>query len=207
MTTRHSRFLGAALALLTGALVATSASADGSRASRGAYAPPIWTGLYVGAHLGYASVDATATATAPGVTASAFASDNDGVGGLQIGYNWQSGQMVFGVEADIDVLSDMNLGSLRGRLGIAQGNMLIYGTAGIGFGDVLRDSSNAFVIGAGVEFDMGRQWRGMTLGVEGLYYAFEEEKGTLVVPGVGTASYTADADVFVVRGRLNYKLY
>ena len=71
------------------------------------YAPPVpemltWTGLYVGAAAGsgFGTAD-THFNVAGGPT---FASVNlplkGAIGGGQIGYNWQSGAMVFGAEAD-----------------------------------------------------------------------------------------------------------
>lgn len=77
------------------------------------------------------------------------------------------------------------------------------GTAGIAWtdpdSDFVDDSSTAFVIGAGAEFDMARYWRNVTAGVEGLYYAFEEEEGD-----VGPFHYEADSSAFILRGRVNY---
>ena len=75
------------------------------------------------------------------------------LGGLHIGYNWQSGSVVYGVEADGSFLTGKSsftgtypapiggvvttsaskaaFGSLRTRLGYSFGSMLIYGTSGI----------------------------------------------------------------------------
>jgi len=97
--------------------------------------PPIWQGLYGGVHLGWG-----------------WSGDADGVvGGGQVGYNWQSRQFVYGLEADISaadigiseafvvpgaVLSASAsidwLATFRGRLGVlVQPNLLVYGTAGL----------------------------------------------------------------------------
>ena len=96
---------------------------------------PIWQGLYGGVHLGWG-----------------WSGDADGVvGGGQLGYNWQSRQFVYGLEADISaadigiseafvvpgaVLSASAsidwLANFRGRLGVlVQPNLLVYGTAGL----------------------------------------------------------------------------
>jgi outer membrane immunogenic protein len=113
------------------------------------YAQPYtWTGLYIGAHVGYGWSDADWQFDAtPGVSTS-----HDGrgwLGGGQIGYNWQSGALVFGLEADLtssgiggstpcpnatfNCSHDVNwLASVRGRLGVT-GNAnrtLFYVTAG-----------------------------------------------------------------------------
>ena len=87
------------------------------------------------------------------------------MGGGQAGYNWQAKQWVFGVEGDIDAthirasiarnainlagftpafdgnvasmstFSNDWVGSIRGRVGIATGRALFYGTAGVAFAD------------------------------------------------------------------------
>jgi outer membrane immunogenic protein len=125
------------LAALSGiTLAATMAKADGVPAAEPAYygLPPIWSGLYGGAHIGYAN-----------------ARYDDGfVGGVQLGYNWQANAIVYGVEGDIsfaDADSIDWLASARGRLGyLIQPNLLLYGTAGIGGSDDV-----GFVYGAGLE--------------------------------------------------------
>ena len=83
-----------ALGLLAGVAVATPAAADGGGGplvyERGSY-PSIWQGLYAGVHAGFG-----------------WSGDADGaVGGAQAGYNWQSQQFVYGLEADI---SKSNIG-------------------------------------------------------------------------------------------------
>lgn len=102
-------------------------------------------------------------------------SDRDGAlgGGAYGGYNWQSGQIVYGVEADIgyngeeespaagvDGEAGVN-GSLRARVGYDMNPFLIYGTAGVALQDNeltntvngVSDSKTAvgYTVGAGVE--------------------------------------------------------
>jgi len=201
-----ARIKAAMFAGMAAALLAAPAAADGRRfgpVGPPDYLPPVWSGFYVGAHLGYASVDAEAKASGFGTTVGVRVEDSDAVGGLQVGYNWRAGQYVFGVEADIDVISDLNLGSIRGRIGFAPDNLLVYATAGLAFADGETDSTTGFVIGGGVELDLNSHWRNMTVGVEALYYAFEEQNGTVSAFG-NVIHYSVDADAFVVRGRLNY---
>jgi len=119
-----------------------------------------WTGLYLGAHGGIAWLDASQTINGPiGTTCTAAPAarcDVDATGGVfggQIGYNWQSRDWVFGIEADASgtslkgtetfaypgfshVINDKVdwLASVRGRLGWAIGDMLFYGTGGVAFG-------------------------------------------------------------------------
>jgi outer membrane immunogenic protein len=101
---------------------ATLAAADGP-GGRGAEWPNIpwtWTGLYGGVHVG--SADA--------------GRDDALVGGVQLGRNWQSGKMIYGIEGDVS-LSDSDgidwMGTVRGRLGyLISPSILAYGTAGLG---------------------------------------------------------------------------
>ena len=79
-----------------------------------------WTGFYVGANIGYASphrnhLDVTGTDTGGdglgttlelGLLPNRFPSKPDGfIGGAQVGYNLQSGRLVYGIEADIQGLA------------------------------------------------------------------------------------------------------
>src|SRR4051794_28872212 len=50
-----------------------------------------WSGFYVGGNVGYQSGEATNLGADP----------NGIAGGVQAGYNWQTGQFVFGGETDI----------------------------------------------------------------------------------------------------------
>src|SRR5215813_8378113 len=62
-----------------------------------------WTGVYVGANLGY-SVGRDPSLLTSGLigTTELFALQPAGViGGGQVGYNWQAGRWVLGVEADL----------------------------------------------------------------------------------------------------------
>jgi outer membrane immunogenic protein len=86
------------------------------------FAAPVftWSGFYFGAHLGGAWADrdsrvdflaVNCSACSLGETRSASFAGPDSseglfAGGLQAGYNWQSGNIVFGVEADGTLLSD-----------------------------------------------------------------------------------------------------
>ena len=134
-----------------------------------------WAGPYLGANLGYAwgSVD-----NAP--------NKPDGVfGGVQGGYNWQNGPLVFGLEGDIQAsaaddtfaawkFSNPWFGTVRGRVGYAFNNVLIYGTGGLAFGELRAETfglseshTNAgWTLGVGAEFGIYQNW---TAKVEYLY--------------------------------------
>jgi hypothetical protein len=75
--------------------------------------------------------------------------DGDGlIGGHHVGYNWQSGQTVFGLEGDYSANDDFQnyLASIRGRLGWASGRYLFYGTGGVAFSG--GNDQDAFGLGA-----------------------------------------------------------
>jgi outer membrane immunogenic protein len=124
---------------------ASLAAADGP--ARGGEFPNIpwnsWTGLYGGVHLG--NIDAWW--------------DDGLVGGVQLGKNWQTGKVVYGIEGDISVSGADTvdwLGTVRGRLGyLLTPGVLAYGTAGVGlvnFGNHHgSDTNTEFVAGVGVE--------------------------------------------------------
>src|SRR5262249_45664592 len=145
-----------------------------------AYAPPPpaynWTGGYWGGNVGYswgtAKVDASESTTVLGgvttITTTSQSQDINGViGGVQGGYNYQSGVWVWGWETDIQasgqkgsstfsgavggpvavpftVTTDHKIewfGTARTRLGFLWGpTVLVYGTAGVAYGEV-KDSA------------------------------------------------------------------
>jgi len=129
---------------------------------------PIWTGLYIGADGGF-SFASSATA-------------NGFVGGLHVGYNYQLGHWVFGIETDLTYDSFLTssvtsavspgwVGTLRPRLGYAMGPLLLYGTGGLAYGNpalfsMTGDSRLGWVAGAGVEYALSKN---MSLRLEYLH--------------------------------------
>lgn len=68
-------------------------------------APPVvpafsWTGFYIGANVGYGWARGQSWNTINGVTTTSSGKMNGVVGGGQLGYNWQTGNFVLGVEVD-----------------------------------------------------------------------------------------------------------
>ncbi|WP_371346909.1 outer membrane protein [Ancylobacter sp. IITR112] len=170
-----------------------------------AYVPaPVftWTGFYLGANAGYGWGTADASPDVDGF-----------LGGLQAGYNWQSGgPLVLGVEADIqyaDVASSAftldYFGTVRARIGYAFDQVLVYGTGGFAYGGGsyerlgLTDDRNHFgwTLGAGAEYALGNNWS-----VKGEYLYVDLGKETY-------ASYFGPRDIGVstniVRGGVNYR--
>jgi outer membrane immunogenic protein len=113
-----------------------------------------WTGFYAGANLGGAWGNSSYTETTGGYIGPASSSNSPSgvIGGLQAGYNWQSGNGVFGLETDIDFSSAGEsatrtgvtsathnskltaLGTLRARAGIAADRTLFFVTGGAAYG-------------------------------------------------------------------------
>jgi opacity protein-like surface antigen len=112
-------------------LAAMPALADGGRAPPEQF-PSIWRGAYFGVHVGHGE-----SGPADGLVA-----------GGQVGYNWQSGHIVYGLEADVsfaDISFKENfmgstvkgsidwMATARGRVGyLLTPGILAYGTLGFG---------------------------------------------------------------------------
>ena len=148
------KYLLASVAAL-GLVAAGAASAADLPSRKGpvvapAYIPPVftWTGFYVGANAGYAWGNVNAgDAFFSGRTVSI--GDIDGfIGGGQIGYNYQIGQFVVGLEADLqgadlsatsgfgDRVRTDYFGTVRARLGFAVDRWMPYITGGWAYGNV-----------------------------------------------------------------------
>jgi opacity protein-like surface antigen len=140
--------------------------------------PPLWTGLYIGAHVGGAWTDLKTT-DRDGLWAFPGTGWNDSasgvIGGGQIGYNWQANQVfngfVFGVEADFggiglsvnhhpfsqpllnDGTDSAFYADVTGRLGYAFGPALFYIKGGWAFLDsnlTLRDGGIVCPLGCSI---------------------------------------------------------
>jgi outer membrane immunogenic protein len=145
-----------ALAVLATSVVAAVADGRGRVTREWGYYPRLWDGFYVGLHGGWGKSD----------PADGF------LGGAQLGYNWQTGPLVYGLEADFSIsdisfsesgtVCDPGLGcvsasvngsidwmaTVRGRVGyLIQPNFLFYGTAGLG---IAHGSASATVSGFGL---------------------------------------------------------
>jgi outer membrane immunogenic protein len=132
-----------------------------------------WTGFYIGGNLGgkWGRFDETLSGPSNSVTFTRGDSNTSFIGGGQIGYLWQTGQFVFGIEGDIDgtrLRDSVTVGtafgpfvpgdtlavrndwqaSARGRLGWAIDRVLLYVTGGGAWGNL--KTTGTFVPVAGV---------------------------------------------------------
>jgi outer membrane immunogenic protein len=203
MKSLKTALLGATILVSAGAISGANAADVYSRGSikdTGPvdYRPAItWTGFYFGANIGTTFNEEV---TIEDVT---FEDDDDNelLAGLHLGYNWQkSSNLVLGIEGDVSFGDDIEyLASLRGRVGLAAGPTLFYATGGVallGFEDDFGDDSEDFtgwVAGLGVEHKIRDN---LSVGLEGLYYAFEEE----------IENTDVELDFWTVRARLTYHL-
>ncbi len=213
------------LSLLAATAISTAAVSAASAAdlpSRYAAPAPImavapvftWTGFYVGvnAGVGFNSGDNDLVF---GDTTIFSDSDDDAsfIGGGQVGYNYQIGSFVVGVEGDLQwadfgsstynfgpvlgtytVDSDDWFGTVRARAGVAFDRALIYATGGWAF----TDNRNGWTVGGGIEYAFTNN---LSAKLEGLYVNLDSDDFEFA----GTTFSTGDTDFGLVRAGLNFR--
>ncbi len=133
-----------------------------------------WRGVYVGANFGYGDAIAKADFSVLGLPLLSGSEDlSGGIYGAQLGYNFQIGRVVLGVETDINGTTQKArstrlcvtslcglsvtqssedsipwLGTLRGRVGYAFSRFMIYGTGGAGYGEFKSTQSLTSLLGS-----------------------------------------------------------
>jgi outer membrane immunogenic protein len=187
-----------------------------------------WEGWYAGVHAGAAWQQTNASTTYGETFNNNTFSKTGFIGGGQLGYNWQHGNFVFGLEGDISGFSGKNTGqagcttytgqvrwlsTMRGRFGLAVGHTMAYMTAGVAFGGV-KNSFNirseegssysssktrvGWTVGGGVEHMLSRNW---TIGLEGLFVDLGKSSVTSQFGKTGNFQNQA----IIGRMKLNYK--
>jgi outer membrane immunogenic protein len=190
-------------------------------------APPIvsdWSGFYIGAHGGYGWGESSYVTgggspfAALALPANISVKQGGGVGGGHVGYNWQFGTFVVGVEGDFDganitgtdttnsvTFNTNELASIRGRAGYTvTPDVLVYGTGGAGWANTEVSSASVsdninqwgWVAGGGVEYKFYGHWIARA---EYLHYGFD---ATTTTPDFGPVTVKS---IDVVRGGLSYK--
>jgi outer membrane immunogenic protein len=212
------RFLLATTGVLALGIVAAQA-ADLPRAMPTKAAPvytpvPVynWTGPYVGINGGGGWGHASEAFSGTSHTISG------GLVGATLGYNWQIGQAVVGLEGDIDwsnirgsaacgltTCETRNhwLGTVRGRLGYAFDRFMPYVTGGLAVGDIdhtidavgsSRETKAGWTVGGGIEAALANNW---TAKLEYLYV----DLGS----GASVAGSDTNFRTNIVRAGLNYR--
>jgi len=186
-----------------------------------------WAGWYIGAHAG-AAWQQTQANSSDGYCVGCTFSKTGFIGGGQIGYNWQHGNFVFGLEGDISGLTGKNsfnaagysvlssqirwLSTVRGRFGLAVGDTMAYATAGVAIGGVRSDyrfDGGSYTIASANKTRVG--WtvgggvehmlnRNWTIGLEGLFV----DLGKTTISGFSKTTRFSNQAV-IGRLKLNYK--
>jgi outer membrane immunogenic protein len=199
-----------------------------------------WTGFYIGGHVGYGWGSSSSFNNPDAGNGDGF-DGLDGftnhpygwMGGVTLGYNWQSDAFVFGLEGDLGYLgaSDSTrnaegfatadygaYGTLTARIGYAEDRWMFYAKGGLAFADI---ENRAGAINAGVvdttDFTRLDEVRiGWALGA-GVEFAFQKDLSMkieyLYMDFGGDRSGNIDGDVFrhendihTVKVGLNYNL-
>ena len=192
-------FLLATAATGAAAFAPSAFAADMPLKAAPAYVPPAanWTGFYIGLHAG-ANWHQGHNSNVTGYGQAITTHSTGFIGGGQIGYNWQRGNFVFGIEADGSWLSGKGkspgpafasysasnhvrwLATVRPRFGLAVGDTMAYVTAGVAFGGVKNShtifnedppkSESKTRVGWTVGGGVEHMWtRNVTIALEGLF--------------------------------------
>jgi len=202
---KYKQLLLAPLGLLPAGIPVANAADMPVKAAHTAKFMPLWSGFYAGVNVGMISDHSSQGAYLPtNAPLTNYCWTNDcnyrnsqtatGIlGGLQIGYNFQSGNIVYGVEADFGLSSARKtmtgtyvggvaflgpwtsktgvdaLGTARLRLGYAFDRALIYATGGLAYAKM----ENSFQAGPTFSSDTTRWRTGYALG-GGVEYALNQ---------------------------------
>lgn len=192
-----------------------------------------WTGFYIGGHLGYgmgtsSSVDASGGAFNDLVNG--FEIDPSGwLGGLTIGYNWQTDAFVFGLEGDLGYLDAHDretasgafaeaeyagYGTLTARIGYSDSRWLFYAKGGLALADItnragdigdgtditrISEVRSGWALGGGVEHAFQHD---MSLKVEYLYMDFGDDNSGNTDGDI----YRHENDIHTLKVGFNYSL-
>ena len=191
-----------------------------------------WTGFYFGANAGVAidrfSFDGAKLSSGKATsTYSVNLHDNSATFGIQGGYNYQINNVVLGVEADIAATPWAKksavyegtkkaegrvtaLSTLRGRVGFAFDQTLVYATGGIGLVSVSLNDQKVFtsadktkavgVFGLGIEQKLNSR---VSIGLEALSTTKAGTTTALDTKGTRRASFSAGS-TSVVRAKINF---
>lgn len=188
-----------------------------------------WTGFYIGIEGGADWGRFSQTNTISGVSLGFFDQKGGLIGGTA-GYNWQTGNWIFGLETDLSwtdlsgtqtcgptrtniCTTEMRaFGTLRGRVGMTLlDNVLLYATGGLAYGDIratrdvgATESDNwraGWTVGGGGEVMLFPHW---SVKLEYLYATFPGTATTYTIIANGNPIAATERDVQIVRAGLNW---
>ena len=163
-----------------------------------------WTGFYIGGQIGYGW--GTADYVTPFTGARASYDAKGVLGGGHIGYLWQTNVIVFGVEGDVngsgikgddaraggslDTTKLRIAGSVRGVLGVAVTQWLLYGTGGWAAGGIdhcftganaacVEKTHSGWTAGGGLKYAFTPNW---IAGVEYRQTRYRDERHATPLP-------------------------
>jgi outer membrane immunogenic protein len=202
-----------------------------------------WTGFYLGLNAGGGWAVGSSDFSAGGAQFASVDNHLSGwTGGGQFGLNWQLGIGVIGFEADFqaaDVTGSLTapcipgicvlttadysqkvswFGTVRGRVGLASVDWLLYLTGGYAYARLETDAvasagavtaahtqdeiRNGWTAGGGIEVLLSQNW---TAKIEYLYLDFGEVTSTWVLTGLPSVTDVARLRMNVVRAGVNFK--
>ena len=227
------RVLFASIGLVSLAVAGTAGAADlprrgvaaPVRAPAAVYMPAAynWSGFYAGIVGGWGFGNSSWN---DGLASTGDFDISGGLVGGTLGYNWQTGVAVFGVETDLawsDIKGSTNtncvvpcrtsnswLGTTRARLGYAADRWMPFVSGGAAYGDIKAsipgftgssDTNIGWTVGGGVEFALAGNWT-----AKGEYLYVDLGDVNCGIAGCGGAGPTkVDFTSHIVRAGLNYR--
>ena len=211
----------AVVALLIAPLAAQAADIPSKAPSYSAPSYFSWSGFYTGLNGGYGFGNSTIT-DATGISTGSF-NMSGALAGVTLGYNYQTGVWVWGLEGDLDAswikgsttvncggtceTKNSWLGTARGRIGYAWDRWMPYITGGAAFGDVKMtpvggasetDTRFGWTAGGGLEYAFQGAWSAK---VEYLYVDLGKASCSVATCGVAN---DVTFKTSIVRGGINY---
>jgi len=188
-----------------------------------------WSGFYLGLSGGYGLGRSSWTDPLAGGSSGNF-DTKGGVLGGQVGYNWQTGNIVLGLESDLN-WANLNgtsasagvctlngggecrteqswFGTTRARLGYSFGNIMPYVTGGVAYGDIKavqptgtqRDTRAGWTAGGGVEYGISKNWS-----AKAEYLHLDLGTATFMGAASGTNTLNVPITEDILRAGLNYR--
>lgn len=217
-----------------GALPAQAADMPAHRKAPAVYQAPEqqaydWTGFYLGINGGYGWGRSSWSDPAVGADSGSF-NQRGGLLGGQLGYNWQVGKGVLGVETDLDWMNLSGstagaggvcatdgggqcqtkqswLGTTRARAGLAFGRWLPYVTGGVAYGNIqaVQPTGTSTVTNTGWTAGGGLEY-GFTRNWSARLEYLHIDLGTATFMGAASGTNTLSVPVTddLVRAGLNY---